>query len=355
MSLSETVLLQDPQAIDPFSFDWTGWLAHLGAGVVISTSSWVVAPSVVGGLVLTLPSIVAGARQTQVVLSGGTVGVYYLVTNHITASDGSANDQTVRVLVWDSAAPAPPPIRSTTPSGLALVTDAFAELDVFGAGDPVPADDAAFALGRMNQILALWNAGPHNLSGDTFGAFNVTANRQPHTIGPTGDYVVGTRPQRIVAAYVIVGTGTSAVRTPVDVRSRDWWAGLSNPAFAGATPTDLYYDPAASNGAIYLWPAPSAAAVLELQLHRLLAQLVLTDVVIWPPGVEAALAKTLAEDLATPYHKAVPPQLAKAAAHARAVVFGAQSVTPRLRTADVGMPGGGGLTWYDWRTGDWRS
>jgi hypothetical protein len=233
-------------------------------------------------------------------------------------------------------------------TGLSIVTDAFAELNAFDAGDAIPADDAAFGMQRLNQIVDLWNAGAA-LYGETFERYALTPALQPHTIGPTGDFIAETRPERIDAANLILGSGATARRAPLDLHDRDWWIRLATPDATG-TPTDLYYDPLVANGALYLSPIPDAAYTLELMVRRLLEALRLTDTILLPAGYQLALTKTLAEDLAGPYGATISPQLARMAGHARAQVIAASATRPALETRDAGLPGGGGYFDYHSRT-----
>lgn len=91
------LILKDPDSIEPQGFDWTAWLAELGA--TISSSTWSVTPATSPALTLSSASIVTGNLRTQVKLSGGSLGVRYTVTNHIVADDGSEDDRSFDVQV----------------------------------------------------------------------------------------------------------------------------------------------------------------------------------------------------------------------------------------------------------------
>ena len=77
--------VKDPQATIPEGFDWTAYLAALGSAVTISTSTWAYTGADTA-LTLANDSIVTGSLKTQVFLSAGTVGLTYVVTNHVTTS-----------------------------------------------------------------------------------------------------------------------------------------------------------------------------------------------------------------------------------------------------------------------------
>lgn len=80
------LITKDPGSIDePQGFDWTDYLAELGAGVGVSTSTWTVTgPD--SALTTANPSIVTGNLKTKVTLTGGTLGATYQVTNRITTN-----------------------------------------------------------------------------------------------------------------------------------------------------------------------------------------------------------------------------------------------------------------------------
>lgn len=92
------LLVKDPSSKEPRGFDWTAFLAELADDETITTSTWSI-----GGpdsdLTIVTNSIVEGSRKTQLVLSGGTVGKRYTVTNSIVTSSGVEDDRSFRVLV----------------------------------------------------------------------------------------------------------------------------------------------------------------------------------------------------------------------------------------------------------------
>jgi hypothetical protein len=89
--------LKDPDSIEPYGFDWTDWLAEIGASETVSTSTWASSPS---GLTLTSGAIVTGSKKTQITVAGGTSGTY-VVTNSIVTSSGYEDDRSFYVLVQD--------------------------------------------------------------------------------------------------------------------------------------------------------------------------------------------------------------------------------------------------------------
>lgn len=219
-----------------------------------------------------------------------------------------------------------------------IVTDALRELGVLNAADPASGEDAVLGLLRANKILDNWNATQQAVYAQIFTPYTTTPALSPHTIGPTGTFVVATRPQAIESAAIVLN-GVTIPITPD--RDRDWYSALPLPDLAGSIITDLYYEPSWPNGSLYFWPVPSAALSIVLQTRVLLAEVDLADTFTLPPGYQDALTLTLAEDLAAPFRVAVSPITQQHAREARARIFGNNVRPVRIRTQDAGMPSGG--------------
>ena len=83
------LIAKDPSSDEPQGFDWTDWLAELGVGVLIQTSTWTIAGS---DAVLTKhdDTIVAGSLKTQAYFAAGTAGVKYTITNRVVTNSSPA-------------------------------------------------------------------------------------------------------------------------------------------------------------------------------------------------------------------------------------------------------------------------
>lgn len=95
-----TLKVKDPDATAPQGFDWTDYLALLGSGVTIANSTWS-RSGADADLTIVSSSIVTGGLKTQVLLSDGTPGVTYTVTNRIitTSSPAVTDDRSFELLV----------------------------------------------------------------------------------------------------------------------------------------------------------------------------------------------------------------------------------------------------------------
>lgn len=238
-------------------------------------------------------------------------------------------------------------------TALDLITEALQELGVLNAAEVPSGDDAALGLSKLNQIIDNMNAERAAIYAEVFTTYTLTANLNPHTIGPTGQtYTVTQRPVSIDGANIIDNTVSPTVRFPLRVTSdyQDYLAvavrGLTSPI-----PTVLYYDPAWPNGNIYLYPVPDTAYQLELMTRQLLSEYALTTTFSLPPGYKNALILTLAEDLQPAMHVPLAPKTEERAREARARIQGNNVPPARIQTRQAGMPGGSGGSGYNWRTG----
>lgn len=82
----------DPNAVLDYFVDWTDWL---GEAETITASSWTVA----AGITQTTPAPSFTSTRATIWLTGGTAGVHYRVTNHITTNQGRQDDRTIVVAV----------------------------------------------------------------------------------------------------------------------------------------------------------------------------------------------------------------------------------------------------------------
>lgn len=80
---------KDPQAVLPYSINWTTWLG----GETITASTWTVAEGI------TKDSDSFSGTVAIIWLSGGTAGTDYLVTNHVTTDGGREDDRSILILV----------------------------------------------------------------------------------------------------------------------------------------------------------------------------------------------------------------------------------------------------------------
>jgi hypothetical protein len=232
-----------------------------------------------------------------------------------------------------------------------VIQDAFIEARWLAPGEQIGADEAAFGLRKLNDLLDEWTARKLYVYNQSFTLVTLVAGQQIHTIGPTGDFVVASRPTMITSAAFIL-SGTTQVDLPMTIRDDDWYAAQSVKLLQSAVSTDVYYSPDMPNGSLYFWPICNAARQVRLGLYGVLSSFgATTDPFLLPPGYRKAIKLTLAQELDGP--RSSDPALAKAQTLAIKAIFGNNAEPAKIRTMDAGMtPGKGGMRAdFNWKTG----
>jgi hypothetical protein len=83
------VYLKDPSAVLDYKVDWSPWLQD---SEVVTGSAWVSAD-----VTITVDSNSHDNTSATVWLSGGTAGVDYQLTNHITTSMARTDERTITI------------------------------------------------------------------------------------------------------------------------------------------------------------------------------------------------------------------------------------------------------------------
>lgn len=92
MAVSVAWRVKDPADIRPFEFDWQD---EVPAGDTVTGSTWSATPS---GLTLATASI-PEARVTRVIISGGTAGSTYEITNTVDTANARHFERTFGIRV----------------------------------------------------------------------------------------------------------------------------------------------------------------------------------------------------------------------------------------------------------------
>ena len=252
---------------------------------------------------------------------------------------------------------------------LDIIRDAFIEIGVIAAGEPLEQTHAAYGGRKLNRLVDGWNADEMYIFAKVFATYAIPTNAAPNadasvsfTIGPATNLPApvfavpqGTRPVRIAAANIILNTVTPPVKSRLEIRDRAWWSSQRVPGITSQIPTDLYYEPSWPLGTIYLWPVETLAYLLELELESQILGEATNNLAVkfsLPPAYEKAIVLSLAEDLQAPYGS--PIDVSALAAKARAEMKGPNLAAPTLNLA-AGVPTGSrGLPSFNYRTGSSR-
>ncbi len=223
-----------------------------------------------------------------------------------------------------------------------IITAAAKELNAVSSGEPLQAELMADGLELLNNILDDFNGEEAKLFADSFLPFTLTANLQPHTIGPAGStWVMQQRPVEIKGIQVILTGGGPLPYVYVRPRDAAWWQRNPSPTVTASYPTDFYYDPTwavAGRGTIYFRPVPTTAYNAQVWFRSLLGQLTTNQVVSLPPGYNYALRMLLARRAAQAWRKPWTQQQEALAVKAETLIMSNNVQDVRIRTTDAGMP-----------------
>lgn len=230
-----------------------------------------------------------------------------------------------------------------------IVARALSRLNVYASGASIKDADAETCVDALNEILDGWNAERQAIYVDRFTSFVTTPALQPHTIGPTGVWVVPQRPVSIEGAAWLAAPGTYTP-FPVTMDPR-WWQQQSS--YASPQPIAAYYAPSLPNGELYFIGAPNGAITIRLLTRYQFTAVALIDTLELPQGYYPALTLTLMEAVSEDFGKEISAKLAMDAGKARARIFG-NNLRVRPLRAGAGVPG---LSrgFYDYRTGTFHS
>lgn len=231
-----------------------------------------------------------------------------------------------------------------------VCTNALYEINVIAPGEDPEASELAFVLSKFNQLVDSWNTRKSYVFAIQLQTFLLVPGLSPHTIGPPA--VTGpnptfqlaqniSRPVRIANGNIILQNVTPAVRSPLNIRDKDWWAHQRLQTIPANLPTDLYYRPDFPFGSLFFWPVPNFAYQVELELESILQGAGTLDVpFVFPPGYELAITLTLAELLCPAFEKTPNQILVEAALAAREAIKGPNAGPPRINLDDFGTGGG---------------
>lgn len=218
-----------------------------------------------------------------------------------------------------------------------LISNALIELGVLAAGQTVSADHSSFCLNKLNRLFDNWNADGDYIYATTLFRGTLTPNHSPHTIGITGltpaaDLVVSvTRPQKIDYANLILTDVTPNIHRKLTIKDDAWWMSNPIPDLATQIPYDLWPNYSWPLAQLYLWPVPTKAYDIEINLWTSLASVALTDTFTMPPGYEDAVTMSLAESLVSAFPSAPGAQTAALqAAQARGRIKALNSESPTM-------------------------
>lgn len=215
---------------------------------------------------------------------------------------------------------------------------------ILASGESPTADELNDGLKVLNDMLEGWSTERLSVWSRDTQLFAASAGVASYTIGPAGTWNT-TRPVHVSPSFARLNGSDF----PIDVWGQAEYD-LQAVKTIGGIPERLVYINDFPLGTITLFPVPSQAMTIGLNVDRVLTfPLALTDVLSYPPGYERALRYTLAVNLAPEFGVIPPPDVAGIARAAKADVKRANK-TRVLSSFDPALRGPAGGYSY-WRSG----
>jgi hypothetical protein len=193
-----------------------------------------------------------------------------------------------------------------------IIDKAFRILGKSSEGEALSARMYEDGRTSLNLLLKTWGTMEH-LWTKTERSLTLVAN--------TAAYVLTPKPGRVLSVRRRYTYGTSVTDIPLNEMSRQEYMEMPVKTSSPSTPNSWYYDPQATTGTLYVWPAPSTAVVTEntLQityLRRIEDMNATGDSLDMPQEWLQAVIWNLADELETEYPVNDPRLAAKIAGKA---------------------------------------
>ena len=192
-----------------------------------------------------------------------------------------------------------------------IVIAALKKSGLLGIGQAPSGEDIVDANNDLADMLAQWNVKTWLVWDKLDIGFASDGRSVPYTVGPTGNYAVSPRPDRIEAAYIqITSTSGLPVSQPLRViQSREEYSRIALKTLV-AFPKAVFLDTAYPVGNLYFYPWPAAGLYIGNIIVKNVfpVQLPLNmNLGILPPETFPAMKFCLAKRLRQAYGKGMKP------------------------------------------------
>lgn len=220
----------------------------------------------------------------------------------------------------------------TTPQE--IITQALKKSGVLGVGQTALAEDINDGFTDLNDMLAQWQRKRWLVYHLITMSFTSTG-AQSYTIGPSGNFNVTQRPDKIDSAFFRQINTTSPNQVDYPLKIIDAREDYNRISLKGLVtfPEYLFYDTAYPMGLIYPWPVIQSG-LYELFItikEQLTAFTSLAQSIILPPEYMAALKWNLAARLRPSYQMPADPQIIGLAKDSLNVIRNANAQIPTLK------------------------
>lgn len=185
-----------------------------------------------------------------------------------------------------------------------LCANAMKLIGAMQPGDPIPPQDAADVLTRLNSLLSSWNTERLACFVDVTLNKTYVAGQDTYTVGAGGD-LNGQRPDTIEWAWVRQLTSSPPQDVPQAVLSEYEFDRIAQKLVTGTYPSCVWYEPAFPLGKLHVWPVATNTNYQQFIRFKqfLSAGLTLVSSVDLPNGYQEAIEQNLALRIAPLFGK----------------------------------------------------
>lgn len=225
-------------------------------------------------------------------------------------------------------------------TGRDVIYQALWKAGITGRGITPSSTDTQDALADLQDMVDQWTTNRLMVWDLLNTGFTCDGRTTPYTVGPTGDYALSPRPNRIESAFVrqLQNVGTNRVDTPLRVIDAREEYDRINLKTLSSFPTAVFLDTAMPNASLYIypWPSPSGQYAVYITTKGVIPRITLqTDMDGLPRGYTAMMKFNLARRLRQSYGRGLrpDPELNRLANDSISVVMEAN-----LQLPEMGMP-----------------
>lgn len=180
-----------------------------------------------------------------------------------------------------------------------IITGSLRLIEVAGAGETIPAEDAADALSAMNAMLDSWSVDGNKVWTESIETFSLVGGTASYTIG-----IGGTFNTALPVAITAITCGISGQNTEtLQPISAAEYAAMGDKDVSGI-PDMYFYNATTPLGTLYFYNKPAFAYQIKIYSEKALsAYSSINDTLVAPAGWERAIRYNLAREIAPEYGK----------------------------------------------------
>lgn len=224
-----------------------------------------------------------------------------------------------------------------------LITEAMILNGMLAEKEVPNANELQRGFRRLNKMIDSWSLQPLTKLVNTRHVFDITADADEYTIGPTGTLLTDIRPTILTSAALLLNTSDPPVEIPLAVLTPQQYAEIAIKTLSSTQPTSVYYRQTDPNGTLNPYPVPNITTnQFVLYWDETFAQFVDVNTAYQlPSGYAKAIETNLSVELCMGWR--VPPQDVERQAKMALDWVKAANVKPTELSIDPALaPSGGG-------------